>query len=258
MKTRYLILVPYLLSCAAASPSLSEEGYVYETVDRTLEVSPGGSLSLDNTNGTIEVTVWDKKKVHIIAKKEAKAPTDEEARRILEDTEVRITKTGNHVSVKTKRDSWKLGGSSRLHVDYTVQVPRRFDIDVESVNGNVNVRDVEGRVVSETVNGNVDIAGIRGSFKTKTVNGSIRADLTGSTGTEALSAKTVNGGIRVTLPKDFGARVKARTVNGKIHTDFPITVTGRIGKSIDGKLNGGGRLLRLQTVNGSIRIKEGS
>lgn len=217
---RYLILVPYLLSCVAASPSLSEEGYVYETIDKTLGVSPGGSLSLENMNGNIDVTVWEEKKVHIVAKKRAKGHSDGDARSILEETEIRITQSGNDVTVRTKRKERNFGSGRGLSVRYTITVPRKFDVDLETVNGNIKVVGVEGRAETETVNGKVNLAEIHGTFDASSVNGNIRADLTDSGGTEPLNAQTVNGGIRVILPKEFGARVKAQTVNGSIHTDF--------------------------------------
>ena len=75
-------------------------------------------------------------------------------------------------------------------------------------------------------------------------------------------AATTNGGIEVSLPMGLEAHLKASTTNDlnalfrKIDTDFPVEVKGRIGKSINGAINGGGRLIDLKTTNGSIRLKE--
>ena len=67
---------------------------------------------------------------------------------------------------------------------------------------------------------------------------------------------TVNGGITLTLPATLNAEVKAATVNGDITTDFPLTVTGRINRRrLEGTIGGGGRLLSLESVNGSIALK---
>ncbi len=49
----------------------------------------------------------------------------------------------------------------------------------------------------------------------------------------------------------------ARTTNGSVRTDFPITVQGTLRKNrLDGEINGGGAALELRTTNGSIRIEE--
>ena len=63
----------------------------------------------------------------------------------------------------------------------------------------------------------------------------------------------------VTLPGSVNADVEARTVNGEIETDFPLTVTGRFGpRRLNGKIGNGGRTLSLGTVNGAIRIRRAS
>jgi hypothetical protein len=50
--------------------------------------------------------------------------------------------------------------------------------------------------------------------------------------------------------------VRASTVNGQIVTDFPLTVTGRLGpRRVNGTIGSGGRRLELATVNGTIRLK---
>jgi len=46
-------------------------------------------------------------------------------------------------------------------------------------------------------------------------------------------------------------------VNGSIETDFPLTVTGRLGpRRVTGTIGNGGRRLALETVNGSIRLRK--
>ena len=66
------------------------------------------------------------------------------------------------------------------------------------------------------------------------------------------------GSITVELPSSVSARVEAKTVNGGIESDFPLTVTGRFGpRRVSGTIGGGGRDLRLETVNGGIHIRQG-
>ena len=68
---------------------------------------------------------------------------------------------------------------------------------------------------------------------------------------------TVNGGITLDLPRNIDTDISARTVNGSFESDFPVTIEGRFGpKRISGRIGAGGRTLRLQTVNGSIKLRE--
>ena len=67
---------------------------------------------------------------------------------------------------------------------------------------------------------------------------------------------TVNGSITLTLPPDLNTDVKATTVNGDISSDFPMTISGRVSRrKVEGTIGGGGRLLSLDSVNGSITLK---
>jgi DUF4097 and DUF4098 domain-containing protein YvlB len=51
--------------------------------------------------------------------------------------------------------------------------------------------------------------------------------------------------------------VEAKTVNGSITTDYPLTVNGRFaGRNVNGTLGRGGRKVHLETVNGSIKMKK--
>lgn len=63
----------------------------------------------------------------------------------------------------------------------------------------------------------------------------------------------VNGGVEAL---DLDGPVEVETVNGSITTDFPIVVRGRLTpRHLRGRIGQGGQPLRLETVNGSIRIR---
>jgi len=101
--------------------------------------------------------------------------------------------------------------------------------------------------------------GASGTARGTTVNGSITARVGRAAWEGTLEFSTVNGGIRVILPADLDADVEARTVNGSIDSDFPITMQGRMRqREFRGRIGKGGRKLELTTVNGSIELRKGS
>jgi DUF4097 and DUF4098 domain-containing protein YvlB len=105
-----------------------------------------------------------------------------------------------------------------------------------------------------TVNGSVRLS-TSGTARATTVNGSIDAEMGIPAGDE-LEFETVNGGITLTMPESSGANVSASTVNGDISTDFSLTVHGKFSqRSIRGTIGKGGPELKLNTVNGSIRLR---
>lgn len=140
-------------------------------------------------------------------------------------------------------------------VRFTVKVPAGVRFVGMTVNGDVNARSLKSDVDLRTVNGSID-AITTGYAEATTVNGSIYLSM-GSVGwPRHLEYSTVNGGITVEVPDGIKADVEAETLNGDIESDFPLTVSGRFGpRRLSGTIAGGGPLLSLRTVNGSIELK---
>ena len=152
------------------------------------------------------------------------------------------------------------GGTMRVRdndveVDFTVRVPRGVRFEGVSVNGDVAATNLDGPVELHTVNGGVQLETASGDAEAQTVNGGITA-VVHALGERPLRFQTVNGGITVSLPAGLDADLEAQTVNGSIQTDFAIQVQGRMNpRELNGRIGRGGRVLELETVNGSIRLR---
>jgi DUF4097 and DUF4098 domain-containing protein YvlB len=72
---------------------------------------------------------------------------------------------------------------------------------------------------------------------------------------EGLDVSTTNGGVNLVLPNDYSARLETGTVNGHLSVDFPVTVQGRLDRRLSMDLGGGGRLVRVVTTNGGVRVR---
>ena len=109
-------------------------------------------------------------------------------------------------------------------------------------------------LVAKTVNGAVEAHRISGDVKAHTVNGRVVVEAKGN-----VDARTVNGGITLGLAEGANAALSAKVVNGKIESDLPLTVKNKISsRIINATIGHGGKELKLQTVNGSIRIRRSS
>lgn len=70
-----------------------------------------------------------------------------------------------------------------------------------------------------------------------------------------LTATTSSGRITLTTPPGLSATIDASTGDGSIHTSLPITLQGKVGKSLTGTIGDGQGKIRLRTHDGSITIR---
>jgi len=226
---------------------------VYESFNRTLAFNHGDLLHLENVNGDVFIESWDGSEVIIEAEKSAET---EEALRTIE---IEVRETGRGVDVITHlprmRDQYGRDGSNR-QVSYNIRLPMEADLDVETVNGKVEIYSIRGAIDASTVNGSVEAQDVAGEVDISTTNGSIRAEYSDlSDGNHSFS--TTNGSVKVFLPRGAGGEIDAQTVNGSITTDFPATVERLSRHHLRGTFGGGGGLnLEIETVNGSVTIGE--
>ena len=143
-------------------------------------------------------------------------------------------------------------------VDFTVRLPRRVALGASTVNGTVHVVNATGPLVVTSINGEVDAETAAGPVRATSVNGSVRARMRAFGDTGDVTLSTVNGSATAELPARLDAEVDASTVNGSIETDYPLVVTGKVAKHLQGTLGAGGRKVRITTVNGGITLRKTS
>jgi hypothetical protein len=228
-------------------------------------VGAGKTVEIKGVNGAIEATAADGDEVEVMASKRGHRSDPGSVRVEAVEHAGGVTICAVYPDVDGRRNECLPGDAGRnstrdndVDVHFVVRVPRGVAFAPRTVNGNVDVTDLDGDVDVSTVNGSIQVS-TSGHAQAQTVNGSIRAQTGRADWTGDAEFKTVNGSITVTLPSATAADVKAATVNGEIETDFPLTVRGRLSRRrLEGTIGSGGRALELETVNGSIHIRKSS
>jgi DUF4097 and DUF4098 domain-containing protein YvlB len=142
-------------------------------------------------------------------------------------------------------------------VSYHIYVPRQSNLQAETRNGGVSAQMVEGTMRFEAVNGGISLDQVGGDVRARTTNGGVHARLTGTSWSgRGLDLRTTNGGVNLLIPRGYNAQLETGTTNGGMNVDFPITVRGRIGRTIETQLGSGGPLIRAITTNGGVKISE--
>jgi DUF4097 and DUF4098 domain-containing protein YvlB len=176
--------------------------------------------------------------------------TEDRARQIA--AAVRIQPNGDRLEADGPQG---LGQREGWHVSYELSVPNQINLTLKSVNGGLGIRDVEGHLEFTTTNGGVKLANVGGDVRGRTTNGGVEIELDGATWRgEGLDVQTSNGGVKIAIPDDYSARLQVGTTNGGMHSDFPMSVRGRLDRDIDATLGAGGASIKVRTSNGGVRI----
>jgi hypothetical protein len=213
----------------------------------------GASVEIANVNGGITVETVDGGTLDVSARLVARGATEAAAREFLKQIEIGEDVTAGHVRLQARipRDQRRRG----VEITYTVKAPRFAKLDLETVNGGLKITGATAGLRAETTNGSIDGREVTGGVKAATTNGTVKLQMA-AVGTDGLSLETTNGSIDLRLPGDAKATVAARCVNGGISvTDLPFEKTSAGSRrKLDGRVNGGGAAVEIETVNGGIRI----
>lgn len=134
------------------------------------------------------------------------------------------------------------------------------DLRLHTGDGSISVERAEGTLDLDTGDGGVDVTGKLTAVKMHTGDGSIvyRAEA-GTLMTDGWDISTGDGGISLYLPSDFGAELDARTGDGTITNDLSVASSDSESREnrrvIRGRLGPGGKLLRIRTGDGSIKLR---
>lgn len=162
-------------------------------------------------------------------------------------------------NVTCTEDTYRTRGgnvNNDTQVDFVIRLPAGANAVLHTTIGNLEATGIAGSVDAETTNGSIRIEAGEGPVQASTTNGHLDIRFT-KLPPQGASYTTTNGSITVSLPDGTDADVDARTVNGRIDSDFPVTVTGSISRrGLRGTIGRGGPRLTLVTVNGSIRIEK--
>ena len=250
------IAAALLISGAALA---SGQGKLTEEFHQVYPLSAEGRVEIENINGAVHITGWDRNEVKVDAIKTAWTKTR------LDEAKIQINASENGISIRTEYPdhdrTFNFGGDEERHnpanVEYTISVPRRAQLDeIELVNGRLDVEDVAGEIHASCVNGRIEANNLQGPVSLNTVNGELDANMSHLPASE-VKLSSVNGRLRLTLPSDASAELKASTISGGISDEFGLPVTRHqyVGRTLHGQLGSGGALVKLSNVNGAIEIR---
>ena len=237
------------LLVATGMAILAAPGFaVDEVFQQTYPLPEGGAFQLQNVNGSVQVSGWERDEVEVYALKSGL-----QGHRDLQRVNIEVQARSDSVTVQTHYPSDE---GVEVSVEYHIRVPRHVELRrVATVNGTVRVFGVEAVGELRSVNGNIEVFDSAGRLSARTTNGNVRMELHRLDTGGPLTVETVNGSVVIALPLDTDAELDLRSLNGDFRSELPLTLQGSFGpREVRGRLGLGGGPLRIRTVNGGIRV----
>jgi hypothetical protein len=175
-------------------------------------------LRVRNISGETSVRVGEAGKITVTATKHVNASSEDRAKRLLQNLEIRMEKNGDELRIEPhlyeQERGWvDLFRGKRFRVDFEITVPQEVNIDAQTVSGDVSVIGVRGPLDVQAVSGEVTIEDAQGPLRLKSVSGDVEV-------------------------KRYVGHIEGNTVSGDVGFD-----TVRV------------RSLQLHTVSGDIELK---
>ena len=241
---RAIALSVLLRTVLWAAPGLA----ISKEFNQSYPLQPGGSLELQNVNGTVDVEGWDRNEIEVHAVKTAKHKESD-----LERVSIEVEARPDAVSIATR---YPQNEGVEVAVDYTIHVPHGARLEhIGTVNGTLKIAGVENVEDLHTVNGNIEVYEAGGTVHAHTTNGNVHLELAKLPDKTGATAETTNGSLVLAVPSDIQADLEARCLNGNFYSELPLTLeSNQRPREVHGKLGRGGAPIQLRTVNGGIRV----
>lgn len=221
--------------CLCLSAQLFAQG-IEKKIEKSFNVAAGGSLDLNSDRGSVDISSHSGNRVIIKILLITDTVNEHKAKDIFDDFEIAFKNNGNDVKVEGNTLDHRLLRNKRLKVRFQVTVPEKYNLNIKTGGGNIDVADTKGRVLVKTSGGRIALGKISGKVSARTSGGKIT--LEGSTGDATLH--TSGGDILIGM---VDGDIEARTSGGNITVD---AVHG----NLEASTSGGG--LHFRNVNGNL------
>ncbi|GAB4022926.1 DUF4097 family beta strand repeat-containing protein [Spirosoma koreense] len=228
-KTLYLLLFTLLVGPAFAQ----------KIIEKNLPVAPNQLVNLNlKFADSIQVRYWDKPTVSVRIEVTVNGgrlndaftvTTNSTAQEVSlkTDFDKEMTKQGKAEDCPDQRYSWSSDRDGQRSwvcsdINYQVFLPKQAQLQLETINGNIDIKGAMGPVFAKTISGYVDMS----------------------------------------WPGSKGANVAMKTITGEVYSDMTIDFKTKkqknpiVGYLLEGTVNGGGPAVRLESISNNVYLRK--
>jgi len=261
------IAIVYIILCLFSSVSFAASAK--KQFNEVFAVLPGAKLFLQTRNSSVNITTWKNQQIRIDAELKVSGRSYREAQEFLDKIKIHTKLIENAINVITDFSGQQINTEKRgffdtffsassdfqIEIVFRISVPEQIDINITTSLEPVEISGITGTIHVETSENRISLNGIKGAVTAYTTNAVIQANIIELSNAGELT--TSNADINISLPENIQTTIQAKAFNGEVKCDFPIVRRGPFSEQIQyGWINGGGVMLYLYTVNGTINIRK--
>ncbi len=220
----------------------------------SLPVADANTLNVETDVGSITVEGADVADCNITAAITVKARTIEKARQLANEVRIEFEASGDKVNIRAARPAALKRRS--LVVDFKIIAPKRLGLNCSTHVGTIKASGIEGRIKASANVGSIICSQVVTDLQLEANVGSIKVRYSDAAGSVCRADIATNvGSIEFVGPPQLSAELDVSTNVGTLRTDKPVSVVGKVGKSIKGTIGSGQGKISLRTNVGTIEIK---
>ncbi|MDR1841837.1 MAG: DUF4097 family beta strand repeat-containing protein [Holophagales bacterium] len=215
------------------------------TETRTFALENGGGLKISSHNGAIRVLAWDKDEVALTAKFKSSS----RGKHVHIDVQSDKDYLELIVEVPSGRDNRGIIGPS---CEMELNVPRHIAADIETINSNILLDSINGKINVETINGEIVLKDVSGDINLSALNGAISGTIQNVK--DRLDIDAHNGKINVKL-LNLDGTLEASSFRGKIKIPSNPKFIESVDGNVTAKYGDGSAVMNFKNFNGSIIVQ---
>ena len=223
---------------------------------RSLDMKPGGDVTLENGDGDVEISGWDEDRIEISAQGSRDVPQSAGIYfigRKFSPPDVRIQREGHSVRIRTRESGY---GEKDKAVNYIIRVPHSIHLDsIRNGRGRMAISDVYGTALLDAEEGEIRVSNYSGNLDIQLGTGTVEAEILDLRPQDSVRIRVERGDIVLFLESEVAAQLIAEAPQGKISSELELDPP-LSGRTASVKLRGGGASLELMAVRGDIRIRK--
>ena len=237
-----LILLTSMLGAGAADTDLPDR----ERIHHSYELALGASVEVSGIAGPVEIetTNGDAAEVNVI--RSAPSHADLECGKIV------IEQTSTRLRISSESNCPIVRGRQSV----ALKLPRRVDLSLQNIAGDVRIGPTDGMVRLESIAGHVAATELRAASMSSLAAG-LSMTIAG-VGERGIHISSVTGGIDMDVRKGVDADLTVKNLVGQIHNEVSdVSRSGGDDPDYQAVIGSGGGKILIESVVGGVDIRRG-